>query len=76
MTTTQIKFLLTIRDDASTPLGAADAIVQRLFIKLHRSYVEYMLNPFSPLSGPMESARFEQKVKDCIQAYNRAISSN
>lgn len=73
-TTTQIKFLLTVEDDAS--IGdqcTVDETIKRLCIKLHRLFVEYTLNPFSPISGPIESTRFTQKVQDCITAYNRAL---
>lgn len=73
-TTTQIKFLLTVEDDASIgDQRTVDETIKRLCIKLHRLYVEYTLNPFSPISGPLESARFTQKVNDCVTAYNRAL---
>jgi len=73
-TTTQIKFLLTVEDDASIgDQRTVDETIKRLFFKLHRIYVEYTLNPFSPISGPIESARFTKKVNDCVTAYNRAL---
>jgi len=73
-TTTQIKFLLTVEDDAGIgDQRTVDETIKRLCIKLHRLYVEYTLNPFSPISGPIESARFTQKVNDCVTAYNRAL---
>ena len=74
MTTTQIKFLLTVEDDAAIgDQRTVDETIKRLFVKLHRLYVEYTLNPFSPLTGPIESLRFDQKVGDCMLAYNRTL---
>lgn len=75
MTTTQIKFLLTVQDDAA--LGdqrTIDETLKHLFIKIHRQYVEYSLNPFSSMTGPISSARFEQKISEWVEAYNRAVS--
>jgi hypothetical protein len=72
MTTTQIKFLLTVEDDAAYAMSA-DETIKRLFVKIHRFYVEYTLNPFSPLEGPIESERFDKKVRDCIVAYNHTM---
>lgn len=73
-TTTQIKFLLTVEDDAGIgDQRTVDETIKRLCIKLHRLYVEYTLNPFSPEMGPIESTRFTQKVSDCVHAYNRAL---
>lgn len=77
MTTTHIKFLLILSDDASTALNeqrAIDEAIKHLFFKLHRLFVEYTLNPFSPLTGePLQSPRFDQKVQDCILSFNRTI---
>lgn len=72
MTTTQIKFLLTVEDDAAYAMSA-DETIKRLFVKLHRFYVEYTLNPFSPFEGPIASERFDKKVRDCIVAYNHTM---
>jgi len=73
-TTTQIKFLLTVEDDAGIgDQKTVDETIKRLCIKLHRLYVEYTLNPFSPISGLIESTRFTHKVSDCVHAYNRAL---
>lgn len=74
MTTTQIKFLLVVEDDASvSDQRTVDETIKKLFVKLHRQYVEYILNPFSNTSGPIESKRFDTKVGDCVSAYNRAL---
>jgi hypothetical protein len=81
MTTTQVKFLLTVRDEGSTMAlqggdqRSADESLKHLFIKLHRQYVEYSLNPFASMTGPICSTRFDQKVTEWIAAYNRAVSS-
>jgi hypothetical protein len=74
MTTTQIKFLLTVEDDSTVgDQRTVDETIKRLFVKLHRLYVEYTLNPFSPLTGAISSKKFDQKVKDCVTAYNRTL---
>jgi hypothetical protein len=79
MTTTHIKFLITVEDTDATVAGdqrAVDETIKRLCVKLHRLYVEYILNPFSPLTGgqgSIESPRFDQKVKDCVMAYNQSL---
>jgi hypothetical protein len=72
-------FLLVVEDDAlatfMTDQRVIDGSVQRLLMKIHRSYVEYILNPFTPLSatGPIESIRFQQQVDECITSYNRTL---
>jgi hypothetical protein len=79
MTTTHIRFLLAVDDHLSIsphqgrdPPGADDAI-KRLFAKLHRLYVEHVLNPFCSLTGPIRSATFDGKVQECVAAFNRSI---
>jgi Sedlin, N-terminal conserved region len=77
MTTTQIKFLLTVEDDDTTAVAdqrTVDETIKLLFVKLHRLYVEYTLNPFSPIAGgPIDSLRFDTKVRECILAFNRTL---
>jgi Sedlin, N-terminal conserved region len=82
MTTTQVKFLLTVQDESTTLQGdrggdqrTMDETLKHLFTKLHRQYVEYSLNPFAPLTGPICSTRFDRKITEWIAAYNRAVSS-
>jgi Sedlin, N-terminal conserved region len=83
MTTTQVKFLLTVQDESTTLQGdrgggdqrTMDETLKHLFTKLHRQYVEYSLNPFAPLTGPICSTRFDRKITEWIVAYNRAVSS-
>lgn len=76
MTTTQIKFLLTVQDHAAA-IGDQrniDETIKRLLVKLHRLYVEYTLNPFSALNSPIQSTRFDAKVSDCVEAFNRTVT--
>lgn len=75
MTTTQVKFLLTVQDEATmSDQKTMDETLKQLFIKLHRQYVEYSLNPFSSMTGPIVSSRFDQQISERIAAYNRALS--
>jgi hypothetical protein len=73
MTTTQIKFLLVVQEDA-VALGdqrTIDETIKRLFLKIHRAYVEHTLNPFCRLEAPIVSTRFDAKVTESVTAYNR-----
>lgn len=75
MTTTQIKLLITILDDPmSSDQRAEDQNVKNLAIKLHGLYVEYILNPFSPINGPILSRSFDAKVDSCVRAHNKSLS--
>ena len=77
MTTTQIKFLITLEDNAiSADQSTVDETIKRLFIKIHRLYVEYTLNPFSSLNKEIISDRFDSKIKEIVTAYNRAVVSD
>ena len=68
MTTTQIILLLVIQDNG---MAAMDDTIQNIFVTLHEYYVEYILNPFTPLSASMiESPRFHQKVQAHVDSYN------
>eukprot|EP00977_Amphora_coffeiformis_P009124 scaffold2069_cov187-Amphora_coffeaeformis.AAC.41 len=67
MTTTQIKFLVAIQD------AEIDGDIVGLLRKLHQIYVEYRLNPLGPLTGPIQSTRFDEKVRRTIEAYNRSV---
>jgi hypothetical protein len=72
MTTTQIKFILTVYDDAVThDQKAVDESIKQLFANIHRLYVGYTLNPFNPINAPISSARFDSEVEDCVVAYNK-----
>ena len=76
MTTTQIKFIVAIQDTTTTTTNHNDNdndVVVRLLRRLHALYVEYRLNPLGPLTGPIQSKRFDAKVQQTIQAYNRSV---
>jgi Sedlin, N-terminal conserved region len=83
MTTTQIRFVLVVEDHHAASSSAAapwrdqrsvDDAIYRLFVKLHRLYVEHTLNPFAALSGPIQSPKLDRKVHECVTAFNRSIS--
>ena len=67
MTTTQIKFLVAIQD------AEIDGDIVGLLRRLHQAYVEYRLNPLGPLTGPIQSKRFDEKVRQTIESYNRSV---
>ena len=68
MTTTQIILLLVIQDNG---MAAMDDTIQNIFVTLHEYYVEYILNPFTPLSTSMiESPRFHSQVQAHVDSYN------
>jgi hypothetical protein len=77
MTTTQIRFLLAVDDQWSVSSARdpmyADDVIKRLFAKLHRLYVEHMLNPFCAITGPIQSSKFDRKVQECVAAFNRSV---
>jgi Sedlin, N-terminal conserved region len=79
MTTTQIVFLLVVEDDLTTATAQQqrmiDESIQKLFMQIHQCYVEYVLNPFTPISmaGQTESPRFHRQVEDRVTAYNRSF---
>lgn len=73
MTTTQIKFILTVYDDVVMgDQKVVDESIKQLFIKIHGLYVNYLMNPFTHVSAPISSARFDSQVRDCIAAYNKS----
>ena len=67
MTTTQIKFLVAIQD------AEIDGDIVGLLRRLHQAYVEYRLNPLGQLTGPIQSKRFDEKVRQTIESYNRSV---
>jgi hypothetical protein len=74
MTTTRIKFLLTVQEDAIIgDQRTIDETIKRLFLKIHRAYVEHTLNPFCQLEAPILSPRFDTKVTESVTAYNHTI---
>ena len=72
MTTTQIIFLVVVQDTGL----AMDDTIQKLCITIHRYYVEYILNPFTPITTStkmIESKLFLSKVQECIDSFNNNI---
>lgn len=67
MTTTQIKFLVAIQD------AEIDGDIVGLLRRLHQTYVEYRLNPLGSLNGPIISKRFDEKVRQTVESYNRSV---
>jgi Sedlin, N-terminal conserved region len=73
MTTTQIKFLLTVHDRAEpSDQKSVDEGIKNLFVKMHRLYIEYLLNPFGPLNGTITSLRFDARLQELVTTYNRS----
>ena len=66
MTTTQIKFLVALQDNGEDTKQNAAGLLRQL----HKLYVEYRLNPLGPLTGPIVSKRFDEKVRQTIEGYN------
>lgn len=71
MATTQIRFLLSVQDSAEQPQQVIDQNIKHLLAQVHRFYVEYTLNPFTELNGPIQSKRFDENVKRCFDTFNR-----
>lgn len=73
MTTTQIKFIMVLYDDARNhDQKAVDDSIKRLFAEIHRLYVGHTLNPFSTVNAPISSTRFDSEVQTCVTAYNQS----
>lgn len=75
MTTTQIIFVLVVQDIGT----AMEDTIQRLCITLHRYYVEYILNPFTPITTStkmIESKQFHAKVQEYVDSYNDNIHAS
>jgi hypothetical protein len=80
MTTTQVILLVVVQDTVYTGSSstAIDESIQRLCITLHRYYVEYILNPFTPITTStkmIESQQFHTKVQQYIDSYNHHNNS-
>lgn len=71
-TTTNIKFLLVVKDNAFSDQNTIDQTIKRLLVKVHRLYTEYILNPFSSMKS-ITSKRFDEKIDELVHLYNRAI---
>lgn len=78
VTTTKIKIIVVVEDDEMISLSdqqAVDDRIKALLAKIHKHYVEYILNPFSKMGGRIESKRFHEKVDEDVEIFNRALIS-
>ena len=49
-----------------------DILLQRLFKALHQCYINFMLNPFTPLVPcPIVSQRFDEQIQAAVTQHNR-----
>jgi len=76
-TSTKIKFIVVVEDDEGVPLWDDQAIddrVKLIMVKVHRLYVEYVLNPFSSIDGPIQSVHFDKSIEALIGAMNASTA--
>lgn len=74
-TTTKIKFLLVVEDEALSEgqQSNADADIRTLLRNIHQLYVEDMLNPFKDLEeSAITSKRFDNQVLNYVAAFNHS----
>ena len=73
-TTTRIKFFIVVEDEAlsSEQQINADSDIKSLLKTIHRLYVEEMLNPFTDITGPIKSKRFDEQINYHIAAFNQS----
>ncbi|CAB9511334.1 particle complex subunit 2-like protein [Seminavis robusta] len=78
VTSTKLKIIVVVEDDEMIPYSeqpAVDDRIKALMAKIHKSYVEYTLNPFNQIEGtPIKSKTFKSKVERDVEAFNRALS--
>jgi trafficking protein particle complex subunit 2 len=73
VTTTKIKFLLVVEDDAVPETQPnVDSEIKALMKQLHELYVQEMLNPFKDLSAPISSRRFDEQIQKHIATFNQS----
>lgn len=78
--TTQMKIIVVVEDDEFIPASlseqqsTSDDRTKALMAKIHKHYIEYTLNPFSKLEGPIESETFKRKVGEEVERFNRVAS--
>jgi hypothetical protein len=70
LTTTQIRFLLTVQDAGDQQQQVVDQSIKQLMAQIHRYYVEYTLNPFNDLNAPVQSQKFTRHVQQCVDKFN------
>ena len=73
MTTTKIKFLLAVEDEASPDTQKSiDEDIKSLLIRLHECYIQDLLNPFKDLSKGLVSKSFDRKIKHEVVTFNQS----
>lgn len=73
VTTTRIKFVLVVEDDAVPEAQAnVDAEIKALLKQLHEVYVQDMLNPFKDITAPITSKRFDEQIQKHIATFNQS----
>ena len=72
VTTTKVKLLLTVEDDAVPEMQqTVDIEIKVLLRKIHELYIEDLLNPFKDIGSKIVSKTFDEKVTKCISAFNQ-----
>lgn len=66
LTSTNIKIIAVLEQDAGERKAALGSLLQTV----HTLYVNYLLNPFSPIAQPITSDRFRLGVDRQVNAYN------
>lgn len=74
VTTTKLRFMAIVEDaflpDQINQQEARETELKNLMYNIHSLYVEYTLNPFSKIEGPIESQRFDTSVDSFVSAFN------
>lgn len=72
-TTTRIKILLVVEDDAVPKLQSSiDNDIKSLLSKIHQLYIEDLLNPFKDIGSTIVSKRFDQQAYQHISDFNHS----
>eukprot|EP00611_Tribonema_gayanum_P000272 TRINITY_DN10184_c0_g1_i1.p1 TRINITY_DN10184_c0_g1~~TRINITY_DN10184_c0_g1_i1.p1 ORF type:complete len:144 (-),score=42.59 TRINITY_DN10184_c0_g1_i1:38-469(-) len=69
VTSTQVKILAVLEETVTSRKSELAALLQTI----HGFYVNYQLNPFSPLNQPIGSERFKLAVDRQVNGYNADI---
>uniref|UniRef100_A0A7S2EIS9 Trafficking protein particle complex subunit n=1 Tax=Trieres chinensis TaxID=1514140 RepID=A0A7S2EIS9_TRICV len=75
ITTTRVRILATVEDgfppDQAPQQKKREVELKNLLASVHALYVEYMMNPFTETgTSNIESRRFDEGVKNLVDAYN------
>lgn len=71
ITATNVKFLLLLSKSDKTIENA----VKDLLADIHQSYIAYVMNPFSNTGGPIDSRRFDEKLKVVVTDFEKSRTS-